>query len=72
MSAQAQMTEILIEELKSSPRELVKEVYDYFEFLKLKLLKQEQQSFSLLSEHVFQDIWDNEEDAVYDKFLQEV
>ncbi len=72
MPASMQIKEHFIEELKTSPLELVQEVYDYFEFLKLKYTKPENQEFSRLSEPAFRDIWDNEEDAIYDRFLQEV
>ena len=32
--------------------------------------KSEEISFSALSENKFNEIWNNEEDSVYDKFLQ--
>ena len=65
--------EEFIHELEQSPLELVLEVRDFFQFLKsTNRWQEEMNSFSQLSEPVFQKIWDNEEDAVYDQFLQKV
>lgn len=65
--------EEFIHELEESPLELVLEVRDFFQFLKSTSRWQEEtDSFSQLSEPAFQKIWDNEEDAVYDEFLQKV
>ena len=45
----------------------------FFDFLKSRnRWQQESDFFTRLSEPTFQAIWDNEDDAVYDKFLQEV
>lgn len=68
----AQIKEHLLNELKNAPLEFIIEIHDYFEFLKFKTIHQEDEVFSQLSEQSFHDIWDNEEDAIYDKFLQDV
>ncbi len=73
MPTSTHIKEHFIEELKTSPLELVKEVYDYFEFLKVKYrTHEEEEGFIRLSESSFHKIWDNEVDAIYDRFLQEV
>ena len=65
--------EQFLHELESSPLELVLEVRDFFDFLKSRAAWQEgSDGFMQLSEPTFHKIWDNEEDAIYDKFLQEV
>ena len=68
-----QVKEEFMHELETSPVELVLEVRDFFDFLKSRNRWQPEADFFMrLSEPTFQAIWDNEEDAVYDKFLQEV
>jgi len=59
----------LINELKNAPISLIKEIYHYFEYLKEKLQEDEIKSISRLSEKKFSEIWNNDKDSVYDKFL---
>ena len=60
-------TEILIEKIKhlSTPRQV--EVADFVEFLTQKEERKLVESAMKMSEESFSEVWDNEEDSVYDK-----
>jgi len=58
----------LIEKIRALPPEKVYEVEDFVDFLKLhdedkRLIREA----AKLSEKAFQDVWDNPEDAAYDR-----
>ncbi|PIP40130.1 toxin-antitoxin system, antitoxin component, Xre family protein [Candidatus Desantisbacteria bacterium CG_4_9_14_3_um_filter_40_11] len=55
---------LLVEEIKQLPTEKVKEVFDFVEFLRNR--EEDIREITKLSEPVFNRIWDNAEDAVYD------
>lgn len=64
----AQDVSTLMEKIRALPPERVHEVEDFVDFLKLRdqdrqLIRQA----AKLSEKVFQDVWDNPEDAAYDR-----
>lgn len=60
--------EIIKKEIDNLPENLLTEVFDFIQFLESKrernLLAKDSQELSTAS---FQKIWDNEEDAIYDK-----
>ncbi|MBN2543023.1 hypothetical protein JXI42_09185 [bacterium] len=58
--------EIFIEFVKNTPDNIINELFQYYLFL----IHKEGEGFSTLSEAKFREIWDNDEDEVYDKFLQ--
>ena len=60
-------TESLIEKIKhiSTPRQV--EVADFVEFLTQKEERKLVESAMKMSEESFSEVWDNEEDSVYDK-----
>lgn len=62
-----QTAEILIEKIKILPPQRIAEVIDFVEFLTQKEERKLVQSAGKLSEDVFAKVWDNDEDAVYDK-----
>ena len=71
MSKEIVLKNNLISELRKAPIGIIKETYNYFEYLKKKAFRiDENKAMSGLSVKKFNEIWDNEEDAVYDKFLQ--
>lgn len=69
---------LFIKEIKQSPIDVIKSVYDYFNFLKQKIYlknkhspaRKNEKAYSILSENKFNDIWDNNDDAIYDKFIK--
>lgn len=56
----------LIEEIKKLPIEKAKEVFSFVEFLRVR--EEDVRNITKLSEPVFNQIWNNQEDAVYDNF----
>ena len=62
-----QATEILIEKIKILPPQKIVEVLDFVEFLAQKEERKLVEAASKLSEDAFAKVWDNDEDAVYDK-----
>jgi hypothetical protein len=69
---------LFIKEIKQSPIDMIKSVYDYFVFLKQKVysenspsqVMEKEDAYNILSEKKFAEIWDNDEDAIYDKFAK--
>lgn len=58
----------LIDKIRSLPPEKVSEVEDFVDFLRMR--EEDRQSFKAatkLSEKAFQKVWDNPDDADYDK-----
>ena len=67
MRLNEQQSKRLIEKLQTLPRERIKEVEDFIDFL---VQRQEQgltDTAMRLSEPSFEEIWDNPEDDIYDK-----
>ena len=57
----------LIEKIRALPPEKVLEVEDFIDFLRqYRVDRQLTQAAAKLSEKVFQEVWDNPEDADYD------
>ena len=66
--ASASYTQDLINKIQALPEDKIAEVADFVEFLRLKA--QEQQAalaVTKLSEEAFHKVWDNPDDAEYDK-----
>ena len=68
MNGQAVQEQVLIEKIRGLPPEKVAEVEDFVDFLRRRdenrrLVK----AASKLSENAFQKIWDNPDDAEYDR-----
>jgi hypothetical protein len=59
--------ELLLEKIKRLPPEHIAEVEDFIDFLAQRADRRLVQAAAKLSERAFQDVWDNEEDAVYDQ-----
>lgn len=59
--------EILIEKIKNLPPERVAEVEDFVDFLAQREDRRLVNAATILSEDAFQKIWDNADDADYDK-----
>ena len=58
----------LIEKIRSLPPEKLAEVEDFVDFLRLREQDRElTRAASRLSEEAFQKVWDNPDDADYDK-----
>ena len=58
----------LIEKIRSLPPEKVAEVEDFVDFLRLREQDRElTRAATKLSEETFQKVWDNPDDADYDK-----
>ncbi len=58
----------LIEKIRCLPPEKVAEVEDFVEFLRLREQDRElSRTATRLSEEAFQRVWDNPDDAAYDK-----
>ena len=71
MSKEMVIKNNLISELRKAPISIIKETYNYFEYLKKKAIRiNDIKAISRLSEEKFNEIWNNEEDSVYDRFLQ--
>lgn len=60
-------TEILIEKIKSLPPERIREVEDFVDFIAERDERRLVQAAVKLSEESFRSVWDNEEDAAYDR-----
>jgi len=58
--------EILIQKIRSLPREKIKEVNNFVEFLKYKEERELATLATKMAEPSFQRVWDNPEDAGYD------
>lgn len=61
------ISEELIEKIKSLPPERVAEVEDFVDFIAQRDERRLVQAAARLSEESFRQVWDNEEDAVYDQ-----
>ena len=59
--------EELIEKIKNLPPERIAEVEDFVDFIAQRDERRLVQAAAKLSEDVFSQVWDNEEDAVYDQ-----
>lgn len=59
--------ETLIEKIKDLPPERLAEVEDFVDFIAQRDDRRLVQSATKLSEKSFQQVWDNEEDAAYDR-----
>ncbi len=60
-------TKILIEKIKHLPPQRQAEVENFVDFLTQKDEQKLRQSAMKMSEKSFEKVWDNDEDAVYDK-----
>lgn len=60
-------TETLIEKIKSLPPERISEVEDFVDFIAERDERRLVQAATKLSEESFREVWDNEEDAAYDR-----
>lgn len=68
MSAQHYSQKNLMEKIITLPPEKVAEVEDFVDFLRLRMEDRRlTQAAMKLSEEAFQMVWDNPDDAVYDK-----
>ena len=79
MPSSTDIRNLFIKEIEHSPINVLKSVFDYLIFLKQKHMKEknkplnvreEQENYSTISEKKFSEIWDNDEDAVYDQFAK--
>jgi hypothetical protein len=62
-------TQDLIDKIRALPDDKIAEVADFVEFLKFKTDEQQfARSTTALSEQAFAKVWDNDDDAEYDKF----
>jgi hypothetical protein len=61
------ISEELIEKIKSLPPERVAEVEDFVDFIAQRDERRLVQAAAKLSEESFRQVWDNEEDSVYDQ-----
>jgi len=60
-------TETLIEKIKSLPPERINEVEDFVDFIAERDERRLVQAATKMSEESFRNVWDNEEDAAYDR-----
>ncbi|MGA9995610.1 MAG: DUF2281 domain-containing protein [Pyrinomonadaceae bacterium] len=60
------LNEELIEKIKSLPPERLAEVEDFVDFIAQRDERRLVQAATKLSEDAFGQVWDNEEDSVYD------
>lgn len=60
-------TESLIEKIKSLPPERISEVEDFVDFIAERDERRLVQAATKMSEDSFRNVWDNEEDAAYDR-----
>ena len=61
-------TKDLLDKIRALPPDKIAEVADFVEFLKLKTDEQQAVSaVTTLSERAFANVWDNDDDAEYDK-----
>jgi hypothetical protein len=59
--------EELLEKIKSLPPERLAEVEDFVDFLAHRDDRRLAQAAARMSEDSFREVWDNEEDAAYDR-----
>lgn len=60
--------DILFEKIRALPEEKIAEVEDFVDFLRTKNVDARlTQSAAKLSEHALSKVWDNEDDAEYDR-----
>ena len=59
--------ETLFEKIKTLPPERVAEVEDFVDFIVERSERRLVQAATKMSEDAFRQVWDNEEDAAYDK-----
>jgi hypothetical protein len=59
--------EQLIQKINSLPPERITEVEDFVDFIAQRDERKLVQAATKLSEETFKQVWDNEEDAVYDE-----
>ncbi len=60
-------TKTLIEKIESLPPERIAEVEDFVDFIAERDERRLVQAATQMSEDAFRKVWDNEEDAAYDK-----
>ncbi|MDQ3667499.1 MAG: toxin-antitoxin system, antitoxin component, Xre family protein [Acidobacteriota bacterium] len=60
-------TESLIERIKSLPPERINEVEAFVDFIAERDERRLAQAATKMSEGAFHNVWDNEEDAAYDR-----
>lgn len=61
------LNEKLVEKIKNLPPERIAEVEDFVDFIAQRDERRLVQAANKLSETPFAEVWDNEEDAVYDR-----
>ena len=61
------LTETLIEKIRSLPPEQVGEVVTSVDFLSERAERRLVQAATRMSEDAFKQVWDNDEDAAYDR-----
>ena len=59
--------ETLIEKIKSLPPEQIGEVENFVDFISERAERRLVQAATKMSEDAFQQVWDNDEDAAYDR-----
>lgn len=59
--------ETLFEKIKSLPPERIAEVEDFVDFIAERAERRLVQTATRMSEEAFRSVWDNEEDAAYDR-----
>jgi hypothetical protein len=62
-----QVRELLFEKIEQLPPQKVAEVIDFVDFLAEREERKLVESAAKLSEEAFMKVWDNDEDAEYDK-----
>ena len=67
MSKQAAREDTLIRKIRSLPPEKVAEVEDFVDFLSHREDRRLTQAATKLSQRAFQKVWDNADDAAYDR-----
>ncbi|HVF86461.1 MAG TPA: hypothetical protein VM866_02685 [Pyrinomonadaceae bacterium] len=60
-------TETLFEKIKSLPPERIAEVEDFVDFIAERAERRLVKAATKMSEEAFRNVWDNEEDAAYDR-----
>ncbi len=60
-------TETLIEKIRSLPPEQIGEVETFVDFISERAERRLVQAATRMSEGAFQKVWDNDEDAAYDR-----
>lgn len=61
------LSEELIEKIRNLPPERVAEVEDFVDFIARRDEQRLVQAATKLSEEAFRQVWDNEEDSIYDQ-----